>query len=120
MGGKIYQIWEEELPVLSKPGGEKASFSKQKRRAVNPKLTNTTSIVERNLFDPKRGAGSVKKIKPFPKVKRFVLLGTFIAGSQRYAIVGVPPQNGPRAGRGKHRLRPKRRTRGEQRIRLTF
>ncbi len=69
VGTKIYQIWEEELPVLSRLGGEKASFSKQKRRAVNPQLAHTTSIVERNLFDPKRGARSVKKAKPFPEVK---------------------------------------------------
>lgn len=104
------------MPVLSEPAGEKASFSmpEQKRRPVNPKLTNTTSIVERDLFDPEQGARSVKKTKPFPKVKDIVLLGTFIAGSQRYAIVEVPPEEGPRAGRGKRLLRGKRLTRGEQ------
>ncbi len=42
-------------------------------------------------------------------------MGTVIVGSQRYAIVEVPPQNGPRAGRGKRRLRGNRRTRGELR-----
>lgn len=165
------------MPVLSEPAGEKASFSmpEQKRRPVNPKLTNTTSIVERDLFAPERGARSVvpnvvglaqadaepairgaaltvdtvttansptvaagRVISQDPvggstvaegspvalvislgpalvEVPDFVLLGTFIAGSQRYAIVEVPPEEGPRAGRGKRLLRGKRLTRGEQR-----
>ena len=103
VGMGIYDVWREN-PVVSnvaksgiKAGGSGESFPETRRV---PRVS-TTTIVARNLFDPARGAVAVKPPPPAKApeepeqgIDGVLLLGTVIAGSERYAIMKVPPDIG--------------------------
>lgn len=57
-------------------------------------LANTKSIVEKNLFDPERGANRAEgeaASLAVQRIRRMVLLGTAILGQNRYAILQESP-----------------------------
>ncbi|MBI2985834.1 MAG: hypothetical protein HYY45_03600 [Deltaproteobacteria bacterium] len=70
-------------------------------------LTSTKNIIDKNLFDPERGAGRTQETEAstvaMQRIRSMVLLGTAILGSSRYAILQQPsdprsPQPGPSGG----------------------
>jgi hypothetical protein len=63
-------------------------------------------IISKNLFDPERGASRTKEAeadsRSLQRIRSFILLGTAILGSNRYAILqegsgGAPTPTGPPA-----------------------
>ncbi len=121
VGVKTYQLWGEDQQGLAKPSKKKAPLriSVPKQEAVNARLVNVRSIVERNLFDPNRGAVNAKETENLSQGKQamegLALLGIVIVGSKRYAILKIPSNTGSGASRGKRRAGSKRGTRGEHR-----
>jgi len=57
-------------------------------------VANTRNIVEKNLFDPERGANRTKEAEASAaatqRIRSLVLLGTAILGDNRYAIIQEP------------------------------
>ncbi len=109
VGVKVYQIWEEGLPELPSPVKEKSTVRTQKERrgGLRTLRRSTANIVKKNLFDPKRGAGSEKVAEPTPRsqqnAEEFVLLGTMITSEGRKAIIRVSPTAGGGVVRGRRR-----------------
>lgn len=103
VGMGIYDVWRENPAVSNvaksgmKAGGPGESFPETRRVPG----VSTTTIVGRNLFDPARGAVAVKPPPPAKApeepdqgIDGVLLLGTVIAGAERYAIMKVPPDIG--------------------------
>ena len=106
MGLKTIEIWqqddwkptkirEKKPPVNGLPlgGGQ-----------VQGQPANTKIIVERNLFDVRRGSGGSGKSGTDPKngsaIEGLVLLGTIVTDGKQFAIVKVPPAKAA-GGRGR-------------------
>ena len=100
-----YASWQEgpwELPAPAKSDPSAPVADKQLASAA--KVTaNIEAIVNRNLFDPERGAGATREAeetsRAFQRVRSMVLLGTVIIGNNRTAILqdGAAPNVGPAA-----------------------
>ena len=100
---KTYASWQEgpwdlPAPVKSAPPATAAD----KQLASTTKVTTSTeSIVNRNLFDPERGAGATREAeetsRAFQRLRSMVLIGTVVIGSNRMAILqdGAAPSMGP-------------------------
>jgi hypothetical protein len=69
-------------------------------------VANTRNIVEKNLFDPERGANRTKEAEASAastqRIRSLVLLGTAILGNSRYAIIQEPAT----AARGPTKAQP--------------
>jgi hypothetical protein len=54
-------------------------------------VASTDAIVNRNLFDPERGAGATREAeetsKAFQRIRNLILIGTVIIGNNRTAIL---------------------------------
>jgi len=98
VGARTYQLWQAgpwDLPVAGKPKALPRSDAAD-QEPPEFQMASTRTIIEKNLFDPERGA--VKKSDAVAKaddqslqrIKSMVLLGTAILGSSRYAIVQEP------------------------------
>ena len=64
----------------------------EKQAAVAPRVPiNTDVIVNKNLFDPERGAGATREAeensRAFQRVRNMILIGTIIIGNNRTAIL---------------------------------
>jgi hypothetical protein len=109
LGVKVYRIWDEGLPELPIPVTEKSTVSspKERRGSLRSLRRSSASIVKKNLFDPKRGAGGEKVAEPTPQsqenAEEFVLLGTMITSGGRKAIIRVSPTVGGGVVRGRRR-----------------
>ena len=118
---EVRSVWKEDHERLPKPVKKKtlSSVLEAGKSVSRPQLVSTESIVKRNLFDPERGAGTGNGAQDFSQGNKELgdlhLLGTVIAGGQRYAIVEVPPKNDRRSRRAKRLARGRRQTRGEMR-----
>ena len=121
IGFKVRRVWE---------GGQGGRSESVKRKALSGvleigqslgdrQLANTDAIVKKNLFHPQRGEGEPEVTGDsslgMDKLKDLVLLGTVIAGNERYALVKIPPDNKPRARRAKRLGRSRGQPRGELR-----
>jgi hypothetical protein len=64
-------------------------------------MASTDAIVNRNLFDPERGAGATREAeetsRAFQRIRNMILIGTVVIGSNRTAILqdGSGPGMGP-------------------------
>lgn len=105
-GANTYLLWQEgpwEMPrsaAAKPPGGSEAGLAKPAERPV---LASTKDIVEKNLFDPERGANRSGEVVvgAGQKVRNLILLGTAVIGNSRYAILQQPsdsPGKAPAAG----------------------
>ena len=105
MSARIYLLWKEEpwnLPSPVKRDAFMAVTESKPDRTPRP-LPNTDVIVNRNLFDPERGASGMKEAEAdslaLQRIRSFMLLGTAILGSNRYAILQdgglLPPGRTP-------------------------
>ena len=115
VGVKVYRIWDKGLPELPSPVKEKSTVGSpnERRGSMRSLRRSTASIVKKNLFDPKRGAGGEKVAEPTPhsqqNAEEFVLLGTMITSGGRKAIIRVSPTAGGGVVRGR-RPRVKRKS----------
>ena len=105
VSARIYLLWKEEpwnLPTLVKRDAFIA-VTKSKPDGTPRSFPNTDVIVSRNLFDPERGSSGTKEAEAdsgaLQRIRSFVLLGTAILGSNRYAILQdgglLPPGRAP-------------------------
>ena len=107
VGVEIYEVWHEQTPILDTTDviPSTATTHKPGSDGRTAPAVNTTTIIARNLFDPDRGAKVEKtpapakvEEEPAPSIDGLLLLGTVIAGSERYAIMQVPPDLGLNSG----------------------
>lgn len=110
VGVRTYLLWKEgpwDLPtVVKRPAPVEATEAKPE--AKPPPLVSTDMIISKNLFDPERGASRTREAeadsRALQRIRSFVLLGTAILGSNRYAILqdggagGAPMPPGRAAG----------------------
>lgn len=93
---RIYALWQKGPWDLPKPGkGKEAASADEPKAAPRPQqLASTKNIVEKNLFDPERGAGRMLEAEASSaatqRIRSMILLGTAILGSSRYAILQQP------------------------------
>ena len=94
-GQRIYQLWQEEpwglpQPILKNP----PSGLEESKIEAPQQLASTSSVIDRNLFDPERGASRTKEAEAssiaMQRIRSMVLLGTAILGNSRYAILEGP------------------------------
>ena len=66
-------------------------------------LASTRNVVEKNLFDPERGAGRINESEAsaiaMQRIRGMTLLGTAILGASRYAIMQQPSGSRPPASK---------------------
>ncbi|MBI3001707.1 MAG: hypothetical protein HYY46_25110 [Deltaproteobacteria bacterium] len=71
----------------------------EKSAPQRQQIASTKNIVERNLFDPERGAGMRGQAEAdsmaTQRIRSMILLGTAILGSSRYAILQGPSDGRP-------------------------
>jgi hypothetical protein len=104
VGTKIYQLWQQgpwELPKVKVKGP--FVVEEAKREPERPRLASAKDIIERNLFDPERGASKTAETEPssvaMQRIRGMVLLGTVILGKSRYAILQESQASRPSAPR---------------------
>ena len=114
VGLKTYEIWQQDdrRPLKRRDEGSPVNGQGSKLGPMKGQTTGTKVIVEKNLFDAKRGAGGSGQkatvTEDAAEIEGLVLLGTIVAAGKRFAIVKVPPSNGKgrgsNAGGGMRRL----------------
>jgi hypothetical protein len=121
VAARVYRIWQSgprELPTVAK---SKPSLPTQAADEHPPQfqVVNTRNIIDKNLFDPERGASKKQEAEvqrdeqARQRIRSMILLGTAILGDSRYAILQEPRPPGtpnPRApqqpiGSGQMRLK---------------
>ena len=97
----MYWSWKSgpwDLPTSSKTEGAGPPGGPQLVLAPRAPI-NTDIIVNKNLFDPERGAGATREAEAnsqaFQRVRGMVLLGTMIVGNNRVAILQDGTPSGP-------------------------
>jgi hypothetical protein len=101
IGWRTYRSWNEgpwDFPMPPKTSPIAAAGEK----TLTPARVsfNTDNIVNKNLFDPERGAGATREAeensRSFQRVRNVILIGTVIIGNNRTAILqdGVNPTSG--------------------------
>jgi hypothetical protein len=105
VSARTYLLWKEGQWNLPTPVKRDAliAVTESKPDSTPRPLANTDVIVSRNLFDPERGASGTKEAeadsRALQRIRSFVLLGTAILGSNRYAILQdgglLPPGRDP-------------------------
>jgi len=117
---RIYMLWQEGPWDLPGPGNVKSSEAvegseDEPEESQGPQLAGTKNIIEKNLFDPERGASKTKEAevltRGMQRIRSIVLLGTAILGDSRYAILEPPadvrpsPAKAPAGSTGQLRLK---------------
>lgn len=106
VGARIHQLWEAGPWDLPNPAKVKklAVAEVPKKEPAPPQLVSAKNIVEKNLFDPERGASQAREREAssiaMQRVARMVLVGTAILGNSRYAILQEPSDSRPAGPRG--------------------
>jgi len=98
IGARTYNLWQEGPWDLPRPAKAKDKESPvdggSKKEPPRLQLVSTKNIIDKNLFDPERGAGRVQEseasVIAMQRIRSMVLLGTAILGSSRYAILQQP------------------------------
>jgi len=107
VGLKTYEIWQQDdwRPLKRRDEGSSANGEGSKLRPIKGRSARTKIIVEKNLFDVKRGSGGSGKKAAVTEgggeIEGLSLLGTIVAAGERFAIVKVPASSpGGRRGSG--------------------
>jgi hypothetical protein len=98
VAARVYQLWHTgigDLPTVPKP---KAVLPGQAADAEPPQfqVINTRNIIDKNLFDPERGATKKaeaevqRDAQARQRIRSMILLGTAILGTSKYAIIQEP------------------------------
>ena len=101
VGASTYRHWQAGPWDLPSAGKAKETPPAQKTDEEPPQLqvANTRNIVEKNLFDPERGANRNQNQEAeaaaaaMQRIRSMVLLGTAILGNSRYAIMQEPSES---------------------------
>ena len=101
VGASTYRLWQTGPWDLPTAGKAKKALPAQKTDQEPPQLqvANTRNIVEKNPFDPDRGATRSKEKEAeasaaaMQRIRSMVLLGTAILGNSRYAIMQEPSES---------------------------
>jgi hypothetical protein len=108
VGASTYQLWEAgpwDLPTSAR-AKEAAPEPAATEDPAPFQVANTRNIIEKNLFDPERGANRTKDAEASAaatqRIRSMVLLGTAILGDSRYAIIQEPAN----AARGPTKAQP--------------
>jgi hypothetical protein len=113
VGTRIYQLWQGQTWDLPKPAKIKESpvLEKPKQTAERQPLISAKNIIDKNLFDPERGATKTKEAEATSvaaqRIRSMALVGTAIIGDSRYAIMKEasdprPPQSRPQTAASGH------------------
>lgn len=103
VGQRTYELWHEGPWDLPSAGKAKVADGDEgpKKEPARTQLVSTRNIVEKNLFDPERGAGRAQEAEAssaaMQRMRSMILLGTAILGSSRYAILQQPSDARPPA-----------------------
>jgi len=100
VGASTYRHWQAGPWDLPSAGKAKETPPARKTDEEPPQLqvANTRNIIEKNLFDPERGASRTKdkeaeaSAAAMQRIRNIVLLGTAILGNSRYAIMQEPAE----------------------------
>jgi hypothetical protein len=103
VAARVYQVWRttpRDLPISSKakPAPPSPSVDDESPQI---QFVNTRNIVDKNLFDPERGAAKKQEEKDRvdaqarQRIRSMVLLGTAILGTSKYAILQDPAASRP-------------------------
>ncbi|OGQ50530.1 MAG: hypothetical protein A3I10_02390 [Deltaproteobacteria bacterium RIFCSPLOWO2_02_FULL_57_26] len=91
-----YRVWEKGPWDLPKPAKSKELPVAEQavKESSDPQSVSTKVIVDKNLFDPERGAGQTQEgaasSVALQRIRSMVLVGTAILGNTRYAIFQEP------------------------------
>ncbi len=104
---EIRWLWNGPWDLPS-PGKVKSqTVIEEPKKAPAPPITTTKNIVDKNLFDPERGASKTKEAEAnslaMQRMRSMVLMGTAVLGNARYAILqesSAPRVNAPGAQAG--------------------
>lgn len=102
IGLEVYEVWQNQRPLIEITGDlvpATAATGRALPEAREVPDVGIRTIVGRDLFDPDRGAKVEEpeepepvEEEPEPSIDGLLLLGTVIAGADRYAIMQVPPE----------------------------
>lgn len=104
VGLKVYEIWQQD-------DWRQLKMRDNRPPVINPtanggnsreRVPKTDAIVERNLFDIRRGSGGAAKSTDSTEgtgIEGIVLLGTVVTDGEQFAIVKVPPEAAVSVGR---------------------
>ena len=100
VGAGTYNLWQEGPWDLPKPAKAKGAVVEEtKQEPPRLQLVSTKNIIDKNLFDPERGAGRVQESEAsaiaMQRIRSMVLMGTAILGNSRYAILQGPSETRP-------------------------
>lgn len=104
VGTRTHQLWQEGPWDLPKPGKGKGPsvVEEPKKEPPRQQLVGAKNIIEKNLFDPERGAGVTKEAEAssiaIQRIRSMILLGIAILGNSRYAILQEPSDSRPSTG----------------------
>lgn len=95
VGQRTYELWQVGPWGLPNPAVAKAKGSsvakEQKKEPPKPLVVSTKNIIEKNLFDPERGASQTKEAETssiaMQRIRSMVLMGTAVLGNSSYAIL---------------------------------
>ena len=96
VGATISRLWQAGPWDLPKPGRGREAAPAAGSGGEPPRfeLASTRNIIEKNLFDPERGAGRSQQTEASAvaaqRIRSMTLLGTAILGDSRYAIMQSP------------------------------
>jgi len=105
VGARTYNLWQKGPWDLPKPAKAKvATVSEEPKKEIpRQQLVSTKNIIDKNLFDPERGAGRTQETEASAaavrRIRSMVLMGTVILGSSRYAILRSPSDSPPSAAK---------------------
>jgi hypothetical protein len=92
IGLRTYLLWSEgpsSVPTTRKSEPLTVEVESDIQKMLPP--TSTDAIINRNLFDPERGAGVTREAEvnssAFQRIRNMVLLGTVILGNTKMAIL---------------------------------
>jgi len=104
VGLKTYEIWQQDdwRPIRMRENRPPVTDLTLNGDKAQNRVPKTEIIVERNLFDKRRGSGGSGKSTDSDEgtgIEGLVLLGTIVTDGEQFAIVKVPPEATVSAGR---------------------
>lgn len=104
VGWNTYASWQEgpwDLPSPVKSSVAPGVAADNKLASAAKPTVSTDAIVNRNLFDPERGAGATREAeetsRAHQRIRGMILIGTVVIGSTRTAVMqdGTPASVSP-------------------------
>lgn len=103
VAARVYQVWRttpRDVPISNKPRPAAPSPVIDEEQPQF-QVVNTRNIIDKNLFDPERGASKKQEAEAQrdsqarQRIRSMLLLGTAILGTSKYAILQDPAASRP-------------------------